>query len=319
MSTTSGAEADALCEQANRAVRHGKAAEAIELYKKALELNARLITAHEGIAAAYFMEKKYNEAAEHFKKVSLLDPRQTKAMVNLGAVYNCLKDYNKAVASLRKAISRDKLSGEAYYNLGLAYRGLEQQAMAISAYREAVRVSPLMAAAHQNLANVYVDIGNHQQAIAHYMKALEIDPNFERAKRGLEHARQASEQSRTAVSPFGRLVDKDAHGAKSAHVHRQLTDLERYQDRARMYELAMQIEEALNIFLKQTREEFEAALTGLNRAVAQGTEGPRSLSKCSRDFIAAFKRSIDLRKNLRRTVLELRAHEEQMNTPDLQS
>lgn len=317
MSMTSDAQAEALCQQANRAVRHNKPAEAIDLYKQALAINSRLVAAHEGIAAAYFMEKKYEDAAEHFKKVSLLDPRQTKAMINLGAVYNCLKDYNKAVASLRKAISRDKLSGEAYYNLGLAYRGLEQQAMAISAYREAVRVSPLMAAAHQNLANVYVDIGNYQQAIVHYMKALEIDPNFERAKRGLEHARQQSDEMRHQVSPFGRLVDKAAYGGKATpRVERQLTDLERYEDRARMYELSMQIDEAANMFLKQTREELEVTLMGVNRAVAQGPEGPRSLSKCYRDFIAAYKRNLDLRKNLKRAVLELRAHEEKMNTPD---
>ncbi|MGE3315226.1 MAG: tetratricopeptide repeat protein, partial [Planctomycetaceae bacterium] len=215
------------------------------------------------------------------------------------------------------AISREKLSGEAYYNLGLAYRGLEQQAMAISAYREAVRVSPLMAAAHQNLAHVYVDIGNHQQAIVHYQKALEINPEFDRAKRGLEQARQASDQLKHAVSPFGRLVDKDAAGAKTApRVDRQLNDLERHQDRTRVYELATQIDEAANILLKQTREDLETSLTLLNRAVAQGPEGPRSLSKCHHDFIAAFKRNVDLRKSLKRTVLELRAHEEKMNAPD---
>jgi tetratricopeptide (TPR) repeat protein len=226
--------------------------------------------------------------------VTLLDPRQSKALVNLGAVYNSMKDYNKAVGVLRKAIQRDKTSGEAYYNLGLAYRGLQQQAMAVSAYREAVRVSPLMASAHQNLANVLVDIGNMQQAIIHYNKALEIDPNFERAKRGLEKTRQASEDSRKAVSPFGRLVDVDAHGAKAApRVERELTDLERYQDRAAMFEHAMEIQDAANLFLKHVREDFDTCLTALNRMVAQGSEGPSLLMNTYRDYVAALKLSID--------------------------
>jgi len=318
MSMTSEAQAEALCKEANRCVRKGQPAEAVELYKKALELSARLIPAHEGIATAYFLQKDYENAAEHFKRVTLLDPRQTNALVNLGAVYNCTKDFNKAVGILRKAISRDKSSGEAFYNLGLAYRGLEQQAMAISAYREAVRVSPLMASAHQNLANVYVDIGNYQQAIAHYMKALEIDPNFERAKRGLERARQSSDVARKAVSPFGRLVDVEAHGAKAApRMERELTDLERFQDRTAVYELAMAVQDAANSFLKQFREDFEVCLAGLNRAVAQGPEGPRSIPRCYREYVAALKKSVDLRQALKRAILELRAHEERMNTPDL--
>jgi len=315
---TSDADAQALCKQANRCVRHQQPAEAIELYKKALEIDGRMIVAHEGLATAYFMQKDYANSAEHFKRVTLIDPRQTKALINLGAVYNCMKDYNKAVTVLRKAIQKDKSSGEAYYNLGLAYRGLEQQAMAISAYREAVRVSPLMSSAHQNLANVYVDIGNYQQAIIHYLKALEIDPNFERAKRGLERAREASDEARKAVSPFGRLVDAETRGAKATpRMERELTDLERFQDRATVFNHALQIEDATNNFLKQFREEYETALTNLDRSVAQGPEGPRSLPKSYRDFVAALKRSIDLRQALKRTILELRAHEETMNTPDL--
>ncbi len=318
MSMASEAQAESLCKEANRCVRKGKADEAIALYKQALEINERMLPAHEGIAAAYFLKKDYENAAEHFKRVSMLDSRQAKALVNLGAVYNCMKDYTKAVGALRKAVQKDKSAGEAYYNLGLAYRGLQQHAMAISAYREAIRVSPMMAAAHQNLANVFVDMGNFQQAIIHYKKALEIDPNFERAKRGLERSEQLSHEAKQAVSPFGRLVDVESHGAKAPlQTDRELTDLERFQDRAAVYDHAMRIQDAANSFIKQLHEEFEVSLAGLDRAVAQGPEGPRSIVKSHRDYISAFKKAEDLRHALKRAMLELRAHEEQMNTPGL--
>jgi tetratricopeptide (TPR) repeat protein len=57
MSTTSDSEAVALCKQANRCVRKGQPEEAIALYKQVLELDDRLIPAHEGLATAYFYLK----------------------------------------------------------------------------------------------------------------------------------------------------------------------------------------------------------------------------------------------------------------------
>jgi len=96
-----------------------------------------------------------------------------------------------------------------------------------------------------------------------------------------------------------------------------LTDLERFQDRTAVYELAMAVQDAANSFLKQFREDFEVCLAGLNRAVAQGPEGPRSIPRCYREYVAALKKSVDLRQALKRAILELRAHEERMNTPDL--
>ena len=261
-------EFDNLCEEGRRHVRHQDANAAIAAFQKALALDERAIVVHEGLAAAYFLKKDYENAAEHFKKVTLLDPRQAKALINLGAVYNRMGEYTKAVTILRKAVQKDKSSGEGHYNLGLAYRGLNQQAMAVSAYKEAVRVSPAMAAAHQNLANVYVDMGNFQHAMIHYKKALEINPEFERAQRGLEAAQEMSSQAKKSISPFGRLVDPHAIGAKSApRVERRMNDLERAQDRMTVFNVLSEVDDAANLLLKQVKEAFDPALLTLARTL----------------------------------------------------
>jgi tetratricopeptide (TPR) repeat protein len=315
---TSLAELESLCNEGRRCVRHQDADGAIAAFNKALALDERAIPVHEGLAAAYFQKKDYEKAAEHFKKVTLLDPRQAKALINLGAVYNRMKDYNKAVTILRKALQKDKSSGEGHYNLGLAYRGLNQLSMAVSAYKEAVRVAPQMASAHQNLANVYVDMGNFQQAIMHYKKALDIDPGFERAQRGLEQAQTLSVDAKKSISPFGRLVDAAAVGPKTApKVERQITDLERAQDRMTVFHLLTDVGESANLFLKNVREEFEPALVALTRSLSQSVEGLSGLPRDYRQFLSTFKEAHESQRALKRLVLELRAHEEMMNTPEL--
>ena len=309
-------ELEALCNEGRRCVRKQDAEAAIAAFTKALALNERSIPVHEGLAAAYFLKQEYEKAADHFKKVTLLDPRQAKALINLGAVYNRMKDYTKAVTILRKATQKDKNSGEAHYNLGLAYKGLNQFSMAVSAYKEAVRVAPRMAAAHQNLANVYVDMGNYQQAIMHYLKALEIDPKFERAQRGLEYVRELSNNAKKSVSPFGRLVDPNALGPKTApRVERQFTDVERAQDRMTVFHVVSDVGEHANLFLKRVREEFEPALMAISRTLSQPMEGFSSLPRDYRLYLSTFKDAHESSRTLKRSALELRAHEEMMNTP----
>jgi tetratricopeptide (TPR) repeat protein len=314
---TATTEFETLCDEGRRFVRHKDADAAIAAFSKAMALDERSIIVHEGLAAAYFLKKDYANAAEHFKKVTLLDPRQSKALINLGAVYNRMGEFNKAVTILRKAVQKDKSSGEGHYNLGLAYRGLNQQAMAVSAYKEAVRVAPEMAAAHQNLANVYVDMGNFQHAIIHYMKALEINPEFERARRGLEEAQSMSTQAKKSVSPFGRLVDPNALGAKTApRVERRMNDMERAQDRMTVFNVLSEVDDAANLLLKQMTEVFEPSLLTLGRTVSERIDGPSTISRDYRVYLMAFKQVYESRRALKRAIAELRAHEEMMNTPD---
>jgi tetratricopeptide (TPR) repeat protein len=313
-------EIESLCNDGRRCVRHQDADGAIAAFSKALALDERAIPVHEGLAAAYFLKKDYEKAAEHFKRVSLLDPRQAKALVNLGAVYNRMKDYNRAVTILRKAIQKDKASADAHYNIGLAYRGLNQLSMAVSAYKEAVRVAPQMASAHQNLANVYVDMGNFQHAIIHYKKALEIDPSFERAQRGLESAQTMSVDAKKSVSPFGRLVNAASVGAKTApRVERHISDVERAQDRVTVFNVLNDVGESANVLLKAVREQFEPALLELTRTLSHSRDGISGLPRDYRQFVSAFKEAHESRRALKRCMLELRAHEEMMNTPDLPS
>ncbi|MFN0198191.1 MAG: tetratricopeptide repeat protein [Planctomycetaceae bacterium] len=300
-----------MLDEAKKLVRAGELSQAIDLFKKILETDNRHMAAHEGLAAAYYMQKSYADAATHFQKVAMLDPRKGTALINLGAIYNRMGDFQQAVIALRKGLAKEKKSAEGYYNLGIAHKGLNQLSMAVSAYREALRLDSEMAEAYQNLANVYLEMGNHAAAIANYHRALEIRPDFERAKRGLEKVQQMNVKAKETANPFGRLVGEGPSMQRSSRkLDRELSDEERFRDRMALNEITTEIILETGKWREQIQQEIESSLGGLHRVITQDDPPPFVLNKMH----ASLQQSLDnfqvMRKGVKRKLLELRAHEE---------
>jgi pentatricopeptide repeat protein len=300
--------------EARRHVRHGRYNEAIELFNELLKENDIDPVLHDAIGSAYFLAGKNVEAAKHFERIVRLTTNPGKALINLGAVYNRVGEYQKAVDSIRKGIQYEKKSVEGYYNLGVGHRKLGQYAMAVTAYKEALRLDPEFAEAHQNLANVYLDQGLPEQATVHYRKALELKPDLERARRGLADAERASSLAKQAVNPFGRLVDPTAGQHTGSDGLRPLSQQERELDRRRLHELSREIEGLAAEWLKTLQHDLEAALANLDKRIAIGRIDA-ALIEASDNFSAAITAAEKSRRQLRRKVLELVAHEELQHAP----
>jgi len=272
---TSPADTDPRLAEARQLMRKRDYAAARKAYEQLLDEDDRDAAAHEGLATAAFMLKDYDEAIEHFRRVTMIDPRRSQPLVNMGAVYNRKGEFNTAVTTLRKALAKDRKCAEAYYNLGLAHRGLNQHSMAVSAYKEAIRLAPEMAEAYQNLANVYIDMGNTQQAVTNYERALQIRPDFERARNGLEKAKEAQQKAKTSASPFGRLVDIKQQAKRSDHeaaAVRVMTEQERFDDRQAVHSFAKEAERAAAGLLGQLESELEDKLKEFTRAFTQSSD-----------------------------------------------
>ncbi|MAG94228.1 MAG: hypothetical protein CMJ48_10810 [Planctomycetaceae bacterium] len=314
MATASDLES--ICKSAQRAVRKRDYVRAQELFQQALEIDELHIKAHEGLAAAAFLSRDCDLAIKHFTRITQLNPAGAEAFVNLGAVLNRRGEHQKAVDTIRKGLQKNSRSAQGYYNLGIAHKQLNQLAMAVSAYREAVRIQPNMAEAHQNLGNVHLEMGALQQAAVCYRKALELRPDFEKAKTGLKRVEDAIEAAKQNVSPFGRLVDEESYRPKAAQVAtRDLSVEERVQDRTELQEISVEIIVAARTFLEHLRTSVEPTILALSRAVVQGTKEGDIVTQHD-EFRKVVQECHELRHELRRNLLELRAHEELINMPD---
>ncbi len=307
-----------LIEQAKQCVKARQFDEAISLFQQAIALDEFNVKLHESLVSAYVLAKEFEPATAQLERILRIAPQNVNAMINLGAMYNKIGKHAEAVAVLRKAITKDKDSSHGYYNLGIAQRHLNDLVMAAWAYREAIRIDPQMADAHQNLGNVLLEMGQLKQAIGHYEAALAIKPDFLSAKRGLERAKEEQDKTRQAANPFGRLVDESmVQGVARPQTERALTDAERLKDRATIFKLTEGIETATSALVYFLRNDMDKVLSALNRSIAQESVSPGSISRAYEDYQATLTRCTNLRRAVKRKMLELRAHEELMCTPDL--
>lgn len=307
---------DQLSQEAQSHLEQGRAAEAVPLYLRAIEQDADHAAAHEGVALASSLTSDWETAEKHFAKLIQLQPLEARHYINLGTMYNRKGDFQKAVDTLRRALQRDRKNANGYFNLGLAYRKLKQTAMSVSAYKEAIKISPEFAEAYMNLANVMVDMGSLQQAVQMFKKALIIRPDFEKAKRGLQKAEAAFQQAKNAESPFGRLVAGETRAKAVQTVERELSEDERDADRLAVWTLMSELDQLTRDCAEHLESSLERKLHDLH-VIITSNEIDTGLNRTSQEFSESLKRWQGLRQQLRRKVLELRAHEELIVAPQI--
>jgi hypothetical protein len=155
-------------------------------------------------------------------------------------------------------------------------------------------------------------------AILSFKKALEVRPDFEPARKGLQKAEAANQQSKQAVNPFGRLVDPESFQRRvTTEMARGLTEAERYDDRQQVKAIAEEIERLAKASLEFLRQKLEPSILELQRTMAEGSKAQISLADVAEKYQAAVDQWNEYRKLLKRKVLELRAHEELINAPEV--
>lgn len=79
----------------------GELDEAIEEYKKAVELNPNHLKAHMNLGAAYMRQEKYDQAIDQFSTVVKLNYYHANAHYNLGYIYVLKGEKEKAQEELK--------------------------------------------------------------------------------------------------------------------------------------------------------------------------------------------------------------------------
>jgi len=307
-------------QEAMQLIKQGQFEEAMNVLEAVISEQGTQIDLLDLQGMCSFRLGHYEQAAACYAQSAELDPKNATPLTNLGAVYNRMKRPAEALGVLRKAIHRDKKKVDAYYNMGIAHRQAGDSALAISAYKEAIKINPQLEQAHLNIANVYLDQKNTVMATTHYQTALTINPGLDSAKRGLKKTKELELEKRQQNNPFGRLVDPSqlAH-KKTASAIKSMTEAERNKDRQEVIRLVKGIRNAARHVSEEVREKMEPALLALTRAVIDGEQHPELISETHDAFQAELPRFEEGHRYLKRSVLELRGHEEVMNTPEIDS
>jgi tetratricopeptide (TPR) repeat protein len=135
------------------------------------------------------------QAIEAYKKVLELNADAAGALVNLGTIYYRQRKFAEAERYYRAATTADPGYALAEFNLGNLYDEQGRLKEALDHSRRALVLNPSYADAHFNLALICERTGDSLKAVHHWKQYLKLDSTgqwAEIARRQLERLRQAT-------------------------------------------------------------------------------------------------------------------------------
>ena len=156
---------------------------ALQLLRKAIELDENNVEAHSGMADYYYYysEDGLEKAVEEWQRILQLDPNNSTALASLGLYYLNMKDFKKAVPLIFKSIKRepslqsdelgDRLS---YYNiLSILFNSMGMYEEAMIMEEKQMALNPDYCCG--DLSFLSTLMGRHEEALQWAKKAYEKD------------------------------------------------------------------------------------------------------------------------------------------------
>jgi len=111
-------------EKGRESFASGASKEAVDFYRRSLELEPQSAEVYLSLGHAYLKLKKPKEAGKAFKEAIHLNPEMAEAHYGLGLNYFGLGQYKNAADAFKRATVLRPNMAKAHYGLGLAYQGL---------------------------------------------------------------------------------------------------------------------------------------------------------------------------------------------------
>jgi tetratricopeptide (TPR) repeat protein len=156
----------------------GKYGEAIDAWKKALELSPENDRANSNLGLLLVSNGRFDEAVPYLEKTLAANPDYPDGHSNLGVALAGAGKVDRAISEFEKALEIDPSSAEAHNNLGRSLIATGKFEQAVPHLRTAAELKPDAAEIHNSLAIALVKTGHVDEAIPHFERAVEIDPSF---------------------------------------------------------------------------------------------------------------------------------------------
>ncbi len=169
-----GLTADELNDKGVDAMRNSDYKLAVELLKKAVELEPKHKSAWNNLGRAYFSDRQYDPAIAAYKKQIEINPYDQYAFNNLGLAYLQQQKYDEAVSAFQKQIEMNPLDKWAHANLGATYIQQHKYAEAVPELEKATSLRLDDAELQVTLGTAYLNTGENDKAQAAFEKAVQI-------------------------------------------------------------------------------------------------------------------------------------------------
>jgi tetratricopeptide (TPR) repeat protein len=173
--TSARLKADELEETGHKAIEEGSYARAIELLKRATELEPAHKSAWNSLGRAYVDLHQPELAIPALRKQIAINAYHPYAYNNLGRAYVLERKYSDAEAAFKKQIEINPLDEFAHRNLGDMYLEWHKYEPAAAELERAVALEPKDAELHVHLGEAYLNLRKHDKAIDEFQAAADFN------------------------------------------------------------------------------------------------------------------------------------------------
>lgn len=171
-------------DRATKFVTEGKLTEAIQRYKRAIEIYSEYLMALNDLGVQYLKLKQYTDAAAQFEAAVDVSPKAFNPRLNLGIALVELKKFVDAIDHLRLASSIDTSSPAVHLYLGIALVETDEFEAATDELAKALSMGNAeYSVAHYFLAKAHMKKGERDEAVRELKMYLEKQPAGEYAAR----------------------------------------------------------------------------------------------------------------------------------------
>ncbi len=167
-------KADDLNETARAAMGNGDFPQAIQLLKRAVDVDPKNKYAWNNLGLAYLALRQADNAVAAFKKALDVNPYDEFAYNNLGRAYWQDRKYDQAVEAFHKQLENNPLDKFAHANLGAMYAEWHKYDQAAPELEKAASLTPNDASLQVSLGDAYLNLGQDDKALAAFDRAIEI-------------------------------------------------------------------------------------------------------------------------------------------------
>ena len=212
-------QVDALRLLAQSQCRLNDFAATIETIEKAtlvLSLDTALLRI---LGFAYVNTGRTDDAVDAYRRALELSPEDATIANDYGAALRQQGNLDEALRVLTFAVERMPQLAFAHWNLGEIYSYRSDWQRAAGHFAAAIRIVPDNADMHNTMAVVLTNMGHTDAAITGYQRALELRPDFVQAERNLATLYRRIGKLDEAEQHVRNILQQQADGADAANTH----------------------------------------------------------------------------------------------------
>jgi tetratricopeptide (TPR) repeat protein len=204
--------------------------QAIEQYKKAIEIAPEDFIAYGAWGVCLVQQKKYDEAIDKFKKVIELVPFDYRAF---GAWGNCLREqgrYDEAINKFKQALELHPDHSEIYWEIGFCLREQGNYVEAIHHLKKAIEIDPASYVAYGVWGDCLKDMKKYSEADEKYQQAVTINPSYAEAYAAWGCSLKAQKRYEEAVAKYQKAFEYDPNSKPCGCFLECLRQLKRFDE-----------------------------------------------------------------------------------------